>query len=106
MSYVNKKEAVRNLSNPKDFDVFKNMSLKKHSDAKEVIAKLYSENDLDELLNYIQAINNISLNVGSAFLKNDTDYVIEKIKKGELSPSDLEALSETLDNVYTELRIL
>ena len=106
MSYVNKKEAIRNLSNPKDFDVFKNMYLKKYSDAKEVIAKLYSENDLDELLNYIQTINNISLNVGSAFLKNDTDYVIEKIKKGELSPSDLEALSETLDNVYTELRIL
>ncbi len=106
MSYVNKKEAIRNLSNPKDFDVFKNMYLKKYSDAKEKIAKLYSENDLDELLNYIQAINNISLNVGSAFLKSDTDYVIEKIKKGELSPSDLDALSETLDNVYTELRIL
>ena len=50
--------------------------------------------------------NNISLNVGSAFLKNDTDYVIDKIKKGELSPNDLEALSETLDNVYSELRIL
>ena len=106
MSYVNKKEAIRNLSNPKDFDVFKNMYLKKYSDAKEKIAKLYSDNQLDELLEYVQAINNISLNVGSAFLKNDTDYVIEKIKKGELSPLDLEALSETLDNVYTELRIL
>ena len=106
MSYVNKKEAIRNLSNPKDFDVFKNMYLKKYCDAKEKIAKLYSDNQLDELLEYVQAINNISLNVGSAFLKNDTDYVIEKIKKGELSPSDLEALSETLDNVYTELRIL
>ena len=97
MSYVNKKEAVRNLSNPKDFDVFKNMYLKKYSDAKENVAKL---------LNYLQGINNISLNIGSAFLKNDTDYVIDKIKKGELSPNDLEALSETLDNVYSELRIL
>ncbi len=106
MSYVNKKEAVRNLSNPKDFDVFKNMYLKKYSDAKEKIAKLYSEQELDELLNYIQGINNISLNVGSAFLKNDTDYVIEKLKKGDLTPNDLEALSETIDNVYTELRIL
>jgi hypothetical protein len=106
MSYVNKKEAVRNLSNPKDFDVFKNMYLKKYSDAKEKIAKLYSEQELDELLNYIQGINNIALNVGSAFLKNDTDYVIEKLKKGDLTPNDLEALSETIDNVYTELRIL
>ena len=106
MSYVNKKEAVRNLSNPKDFDVFKNMYLKKYSDAKEKIAKLYSEQELDELLNYIQGINNIALNVGSAFLKNDTDYVIEKLKKGDLTPNDLEALSETLDNVYSELRIL
>ena len=106
MSYVNKKEAVRNLSNPKDFDVFKNMYLKKYGDAKEKIAKLYSEQELDELLNYIQGINNIALNVGSAFLKNDTDYVIDKLKKGDLTPNDLEALSETIDNVYTELRIL
>ncbi|MCR5646805.1 MAG: hypothetical protein K6F81_00810 [Acholeplasmatales bacterium] len=106
MSYVNKKEAVRNLSNPKDFDVFKNMYLKKYSDAKEKIAKLYSDNQLDELLEYVQAINNISLSVGSAFLKKDTDYVIDKIKKGELSPTDLEALSETLDNVTMELNRL
>ncbi len=102
MSYVNKKEAVRNLSNPKDFDVFKNMYLKKYSDAKEKIAKLYSENDLDELLNYVQAINNISLNVGSSFLKNDTDYVIEKIKKGDFN-DDLEDTDEKILLVYQKL---
>lgn len=106
MSYVNKKDALRNLSNPKDFDVFKNMYLKKYNNAKEMVAKYYTEGLLDDLLEYIKAINNISLNVGSQILNNDTSFVIEKIKRGELSPQDLEALAETLDNVYTELRIL
>ena len=57
MPYVDKKEALRNLSNPKDFDVFKNLFLKKYSNSKEKIANLYSNNELDELLNYLQAIN-------------------------------------------------
>ena len=106
MAYVDKKEALRNLSNPKDFDVFKNMFLKKYSDAKEKVATLYSNNELDDLLNYTQAINNLSLNIGSSILKGDTDFVLDKLKRGELSPQDLEALSETLDNVILELNNL
>lgn len=106
MAYINKKDAVRNLSNPKDFDVFKNMYLKKYTNAKEKIGNLYANNELEDLLNYIQAINNLALNIGSSILKGDTDFVLDKLKRGELSPQDLEALSETLDNVELELKQL
>ena len=106
MGYVNKKDAVRNMSNPKDFDIFKARFLKKYEKANEEILRLFENNDIDELYEYVQAINSIALNVGSQFLKNDTDFVLEKIKKGELSPSDLEALNETVLAVYNELKNL
>ncbi|MCR5113605.1 MAG: hypothetical protein K6A63_06690 [Acholeplasmatales bacterium] len=106
MGYVNKKDAVRNMSNPKDFDIFKARFLKKYEKANEEINRLYENNDIDILFDYIQAINSIALNVGSQFLKNDTDFVLDKMKKGELTPSDLEALIETIQAVYNELKLL
>ena len=66
MGYVNKKDALMNLSNPKDFDVFKNRFLKTYKDAVEKI--VFIKNNQEELYNYISGMNNISLNVGLVLL--------------------------------------
>ncbi|MBQ9519879.1 MAG: hypothetical protein IJR67_00180 [Acholeplasmatales bacterium] len=104
MGYVNKKDALMNLSNPKDFDVFKNRFLKTYKDAVEKI--VFIKNNQEELYNYISGINNISLNVGSQILFTDTKDILEKIKRGEVSPQDFDDLYITIRNVYQELELL
>ena len=103
MPFVDKKIAVKNLANPKDFDIFKNRFLKIYKNSVEEIVRLYNNNDFDELYNYISGINNISLNIGSSILYNDTLELLDKIKRGEYSNLALDDLYQTLRYVYDEL---
>ena len=106
MPFVDKNIAVKNLANPKDFDIFKNRFLKVYKGAVEEIVRLVENNDMDSLYNYISGINNISLNVGSSILYNDTLELLDKIKRGELSPQILDDLYQTLRYVYDELSLM
>lgn len=106
MPFVDKNTAIKNLANPKDFDIFKNRFLKIYKDAVSEIVRLYENNNIDELYNYISGINNISLNIGSSVLYNDTLEVLDKIKRGELAPQILDDLYQTIRYVYDELKML
>ena len=106
MPFVDKNIAVKNLANPKDFDIFKNRFLKVYKGAVEEIVRLVENNDMDSLYNYISGINNISLNIGSSILYNDTLELLDKIKRGELSPQILDDLYQTLRYVYDELSLM
>ena len=106
MPFVDKKTALQNLANPKDFDIFKARYLKSYKNAVENIIKLLDDNDIDDLYNYISGINNISLNIGSSILYNDTLELLEKIKRGELSPQMFDDLYQTLRYVYDELELM
>ena len=106
MPFVDKNIAVKNLANPKDFDIFKNRFLKIYKGAVEEIVRLVENNDMDSLYNYISGINNISLNIGSSILYNDTLEILDKIKRGELSPQILDDLYQTLRYVYDELSLM
>lgn len=106
MPFVDKNIAVKNLANPKDFDIFKNRFLKIYKNAVEEIVRLVENNDMDSLYNYISGINNISLNIGSSILYNDTQELLDKIKRGELSPQILDDLYQTLRYVYDELSLM
>ena len=106
MPFVDKKIAIKNLANPKDFDVFKNRFLKMYKNAVEEIVRLVDNNDMDDLYNFISGINNISLNIGSSILYNDTLELLDKIKRGELSPQILDDLYQTLRYVYDELSLM
>ena len=106
MPFVDKNIAVKNLANPKDFDIFKNRFLKIYKNAVEEIVRLAENNDMDSLYNYISGINNISLNIGSSILYNDTQELLDKIKRGELSPQILDDLYQTLRYVYDELSLM
>ena len=106
MPFVDKSIAVKNLANPKDFDIFKNRFLKIYKNVVEEIVRLVENNDMDSLYNYISGINNISLNIGSSILYNDTQELLDKIKRGELSPQILDDLYQTLRYVYDELSLM
>ena len=106
MPFVDKNIAIKNLANPKDFDIFKNRFLKMYKNGVEEIIRLYNNNDIDDLYTYISNINNISLNIGSSILFNDTNEILDKIKRGELTPQILEDLYQTLRYVYDELELL
>ena len=106
MPFVDKNIAVKNLANPKDFDIFKNRFLKVYKNSVEDITKLVDNNDTDELYKYISGINNISLNIGSSILYNDTLELLDKIKRGEVSPQILDDLYQTLRYVYDELSLM
>lgn len=106
MPFVDKNTALKNLANPKDFDIFKNRFLKMYKDAVSDIVRLYDNKETDELYKYISGINNISLNIGSSVLYNDTLEVLEKINKEELVPQILDDLYQTIRYVYDELKML
>jgi hypothetical protein len=103
MPFVDKNTAIKNLANPKDFEIFKQRFLKTYKNGVEEIVRLYNNQEMDDLYNYISKINNISLNIGSSILYNDTLEILEKIKRGELSPQILDDLYQTLRYVYDEL---
>ncbi len=106
MPFVDKNIAIKNLANPKDFDVFKNRFLKTYKNAVERIISLKEDNNIDELYTYISNINNISLNIGSSILYNDTLEILDKIKRGELTPQILDDLYQTIRYVYDELSLI
>jgi len=106
MPFVDKNIAIKNLANPKDFDVFKNRFLKTYKNAVERIISLKEDNNMDELYTYISNINNISLNIGSSILYNDTLEILDKIKRGELTPQILDDLYQTIRYVYDELSLI
>lgn len=106
MAFVDKNTAIKNLANPKDFDIFKNRYLKVYKDAVSEIVRLFDNNDIDDLYKYISGINNISLNIGSSVLYNDTLEIMDKIKRGELTPQLLDDLYQTIRYVYDELMML
>ena len=106
MPFVDKNTAIKNLANPKDFDIYKNRFLKVYKNAVEEIVRYYDNNDYDGLYSYISGINNISLNVGSSILFNDTEELLDKIKRGELTPQILDDLYQTIRYVYDELQAL
>ena len=103
MPFVDKNIAIKNLANPKDFDIFKNRYLKVYKNSVEEIVRLYNNDDYDGLYNYISGINNISLNIGSSILYNDTNEILDKIKRGDISTLGLDDLYQTLRYVYDEL---
>ena len=106
MPFVDKNIAIKNLANPKDFDVFKNRFLKTYKNAVERIISLKEDNNIDELYTYISNINNISLNIGSSILYNDTLEILDKIKRGELTPQKIDDLYQTIRYVYDELSLI
>ena len=106
MPFVDKNIAIKNLANPKDFDVFKNRFLKTYKNAVERIISLKEDNNIDALYTYISNINNISLNIGSSILYNDTLEILDKIKRGELTPQILDDLYQTIRYVYDELSLI
>ena len=106
MSYVDKNTAIKNLSNPKDFDIFKARYLKTSANAQERIFNLFNDNDFDELYNYINNIFNLSLNIGSDILYNDSKLILDKIKNNSLNSQVLDNYCETLENVTMELNRL
>ncbi len=106
MPFVDKKTALQNLANPKDYDVFKARYLKMYKNAVERIVKFIGDNDIDDLYNYISGINNISLNIGSSILYNDSLEILDKIKRGELSPQMFDDFYQTLRYVYDELELI
>lgn len=106
MSYVDKNTAIKNLSNPKDFDIFKSRFLKITSNSQERIFNLFNDNNFDELYNFINNIFNLSLNIGSDILYNDSKLILDKIKSNSLNASLLDSYCETLENVTMELNRL
>jgi hypothetical protein len=106
MSYVDKNTAIKNLSNPKDFDIFKARFLKISANSQEKIFNLFNENNFDDLYNFVNNIFNLSLNIGSDILYNDSKLVLDKIKTNTLSALVLDNYCETIENVTMELNRL
>lgn len=104
MSYVDKNVALKYCANSQAmFQKNKDRFLANYSNAKNKIASYVSNNDLDGLYNYICAIKNTSLNIGSSVLNDDSDMLLDKIKKGDNIISLIEMYIETLDMVILEL---
>ena len=103
MSYVNKNTALRNLANSdKLFLKFKTNFLNRYKNAVEDLTNLTSSNDIDGVYNYINSIKSYALNIGSEALDNDSNDVLEEIKRSGKIPS-LEVFIETVRYVYIEL---
>ena len=103
MSYVDKNTALRNLANSdKLFFKFKTNFLTRYKNGVEEITNLVAENDIDGVYNYINSIKSYALNIGSEALDNDSNLVLEEIKRNGKIPS-LEVFIETFRYVYAEL---
>jgi len=103
MSYVNKNTALRNLANSdKLFLKFKTNFLSRYKNAVEDLTNLTASNDIDGVYNYINSIKSYALNIGSEALDNDSNDVLEEIKRNGKIPS-LEVFIETFRYVYIEL---
>lgn len=103
MKYVDKNVALRNLANSNQlFEKNKNNFLKNFSDAVDKITNLVSNNDVDELYNYVSSIRNLALNVGAQVLFDDANLVLDQIKKDGKIPS-LEQFVFSFRNTYYEL---
>ncbi len=103
MSYVDKNTALRNLANSdKLFLKFKTNFLTRYKNGVEKITNLVAENDIDGVYNYINSIKSYALNIGSEALDNDSNLVLEEIKRNGKIPS-LEFFIETFRYVYAEL---
>lgn len=103
MNYVDKEIALKYLANSeKLFNKVKDSFLNSYKNAVEDINYLCNTNNIDELYRYIHSIKGISLNIGSMVLYEDSEAVLEKIKKEAKLPS-LEQFIYTLRNVCYEL---
>jgi len=103
MSYVNKNTALRNLANSdKLFKKFQNNFLNRYKNGIEELTNLVAENDVNGVYDYINSIKSYALNIGSEALDNDSNIVLEEIKRNGKIPS-LEVFIETFRYVYQEL---
>lgn len=104
MSYVDKKIALQYLANSeKLFDKIKNSFLESYKNAEQDIKKLIDDNNVEELHRYIHSIKGISLNIGSMPLFDDSQAVVEKLKKEEINLPLIENFVETLKLVILDL---
>lgn len=107
MAYVDKKEALRNLSNPNDFNTYKNMFNKMYEkDLTKRIKEFVENNDMESLYDSINKINNISLYIGSNILSLECTNLLDSIKKNEINSVQIDSIVDILDQVYIELRIV
>ena len=107
MAYVDKKDALRSLSNPNDFNIYKNMFIKLYD--KDLINKIkqtYNDMQYKDLYDIINNINKISLNIGSNILFELTKEVLESIDKESIDSNKIVELLETIDMVNTEIRLI
>jgi len=105
MAYVDKKEALRYLSNPNDFNIYKNMFIKLYD--KDLINKIkqtYNDLQYKDLYDIINNINKISLNIGSNILFELSKELLESIDKENVDSNKIVELLETIDMVNIEIR--
>lgn len=103
MNYVDKKIALKYLANSEIlFNKVKQSFLYSYQNGVEEINHFCNTNNVEELYRYIHSIKGISLNIGSMILYEDSEAVLDKIKKEGKIPS-LEQFIFTLRNVCHEL---
>ncbi|MGM9970334.1 MAG: Hpt domain-containing protein [Anaeroplasma sp.] len=104
MGYVDKKVALRYLANSELlFDKIRKSFLNNHKNTPMEIKQYINDNDISSLYNCIHSIKGVSLNVGSIPLYDDSEAVLEVLKKGELNISLINIFIDTFNNVYSEL---
>lgn len=107
MAYVDKREALRNLSNPNDFNIYKNMFIKMYD--KNLIDKIkqtYNDKQYQDLYELINNINKIALNIGSLVLFDETKNLLNEIDLNNVDEKTILNNLETIDYVYQELQII
>ncbi|MBQ3253934.1 MAG: Hpt domain-containing protein [Acholeplasmatales bacterium] len=104
MAYVDKNVALKYLANSESlFDRIRKGFLANNKDGIEKINQYVEDENIQDLYNYIHSIKGISLNLGSNTLYEDSQAVLEKLKKEEINLPLIEMFIDTFKCVYDEL---
>ncbi|MCR5350516.1 MAG: hypothetical protein K6E20_05970 [Acholeplasmatales bacterium] len=107
MAYVNKSDALRNLSNPNDFNIYKNMFIKMYDkNLLEKIKQTYNDKQFNDLYDIINNINKIALNIGSNILFDETKDILADIDKEDIESRKIDEVLEVLEIIYGELQMI
>ena len=107
MPYVDKKNALRYLSNPNDFNTYKAMFSKMYNNKLVEKIKNYKENNsANDLYDVVNNVYNIALNIGSNVLYDEASNILNMINRGEIESISIESIIDVIEQVKIELDLI